>query len=362
MKGYALIILLIIPGVASNAQKTRDCGTPLPTKLIFVDSTAIKPSAPNATYPLILKVFVHVIANDDGTNVAAGDSSVMRQVQNMRDFYAPHGICFILAGYEQINSTDLNTHNSSTEESDLTPFLIPGLMNIFVHRALSNDEGSLNGTAYSIPNYYLSIVASAVTSISNRSTMSHEMGHDLGLYHTFQSRQSDDETIRENVARSGSCKNCDVEGDLICDTQADRELDDDEIDEVTCAYINSLNDACNTAMVMEPTNIMTYGRRSCRNHFTVQQGNRAEFFILNWPEINNSVAPDAIFISANVNTSAGRTTLISRNSLVITASSFIISGTARANLNSSEITLPPGVTLSPSSNGYTSVRANTLCQ
>jgi hypothetical protein len=363
VKTILLITLLGIYHPCSYAQEVRECGTPAGKTRVFPDTTNIHLMAPMATYPLLVKVFVHVVANDDGTNVAAGDSSVMRQMENMRQFYAAHGICFILAGYEQINSTDLNNQNADTEEAELFPFLIPNMINVFVHANLVDNDGGLNGNAYGIPNYYLSISRSAITSTQNRSTLSHEMGHDFGLYHTFQGRDDGSGTIiRENVARSGNCKNCDTEGDLLCDTKADRNNDADVISETTCAYIGSMNDACGTALQMEPTNIMTYGRRSCRDHFTAGQGNRAEGFILTTNFLTNALAADALLLTLPVSLNSGRVFYIARNSVTVNTTSFNITGSARANMSSREVTLSPGITLSPSGNGYTWVGAKSFCQ
>jgi hypothetical protein len=189
------------------------------------------------------------------------------------------------------------------------------------------------------------------------------MGHDFGLYHTFQGRDDGSGTIiRENVARSGNCKNCDTEGDLLCDTKADRNNDADVISETTCAYIGSMNDACGTALQMEPANIMTYGRRSCRDHFTAGQGNRAENFILSTNFLTNALAADALLLTLPVSLNSGRVFYIARNSVTVNSTSFNITGSARANMSSKEVTLSPGVTLSPSGNGYTWVAAKLLCQ
>lgn len=360
---FILSVLLGLTYTYSYSQVTRECGTRAGKIRVSPDTSNRHLMAPMATYPLLVKVFVHVVADDDGSNIAAGDSSVMRQMENMRQFYAAHGICFILTGYEQINSTDLNSQNADTEETELFPFLVPNMINVFVHTNLVDNDGGLNGSAYSIPNYYLSISRAAITSTSNRSTLAHEMGHDFGLYHTFESRdEGGGNIVRENVARSGNCKNCDTEGDLLCDTKADRNNEADVISETTCAYIGSMNDACGTALQMEPTNIMTYGRRSCRDHFTAGQGNRAENFILSTNFLTNALAVDVLLISSATNQNSGRSFFVARNSVLINATSFNITGSARANMSSREVTLNPGVTLSPSGNGYTWVGSNSLCQ
>jgi hypothetical protein len=360
MRSVYTTLLILLAGSGLFAQRINDCGTKDPLRAIKPDNERARIMATETSFPLLMKVFVHVIADDSGNNVAAGDSSVMRQMENMRQFFAAHNICFILAGYEQINNTDLNNHNVDTESSELVPFLIPGLMNIFIHKSLSGNDGNLNGNAYNIPNFFLSVVGSAIQSLTNLSTTAHEMGHCFGLYHTFRSTNNGNTT--ENVARSGTCKNCEDEGDLLCDTPADREVDETVISQTNCVYTGNMVDDCNVPLQMAPTNIMTYGRRSCRNNFTTGQGIRATSFILSTSYLSDAIAPDVLNIGFNANVSSGRFFALARNSVSINTGSFNISGPALANMNSTVVTLNPGVTLTPSGSGYTHVRTNNLCQ
>lgn len=353
-----LFVLLLFNCVSVYAQN-NDCGTN-PTTRIYPDTTLSRQMRTTATYPLLIKVFVHVVADDDASDLAAGDSSIMRQMKNMRDFYAPHGICFIIAGYEQINSSSLNILYAS-EENDLLPFVRSNKINVFFHKELyAGWQEYLNGNTYNIPNHYLSVVGSAAKSLTNRSTLAHEMGHCFGLYHTFQARTDNGSTLRENVARSGTCKNCITEGDLLCDTDADREIDENLIGSISCSYSGSMQDACNTTLLMTPTNIMTYGRRSCRNVFTTAQGNRAQDFILS--DFANYIAPDAISLSTNQTFTSGAREYLARNSVTITATDFRLTGTTTTNFNAPQIVIPPGTLFSPGQGGYTAVRANGLCQ
>jgi len=367
MKKYLFLIfcLMFLKGV--QAQKA-DCGTRTPTTPLLVNPAWAAQRALN-TPPLLMKVFVHVIANNDGTQRAAEDTSIMKQLENMRQFYAAHSICFILAGIEQLNNTDLNTQDAETEESELNPHLIPGMLNIFIHRSLFDAKGSLNGIAYGIPNYYLSVVSSAInatgSNVGNRSTTAHEMGHCFGLLHTFENNYG-----VENIDRSGQCTNCISTGDLLCDTEADPHsntyLTEDHI--TNCNFADaSKTQTCNSSQLqfqMNPRNVMAYGVRSCRDMFTNGQGGRARAFINNTLLLQLCKAPDYDNISASQTISSGRDFIIARNGITIDANTFVVNNSARVNISSNiEIVIKPGATFSPAAaNAYVSVVASRLCQ
>ena len=367
MKHYLLLITSLLLLHAAMAQKS-DCGTRTPKTPVMVNPGWKIQPLEQYTSPLLMKVFVRVIANDDGTQRAAQDTSVMKQLENMRQFYAGQNICFILAGIEQLNSTDLSTHNAETEEGGLTPFLIPGLLNIFIHRTLFNNDGNLNGTAYDIPNYYLSVSSSAINSTGsnegNRSTTAHEMGHCFGLLHTFETNYG-----VENIRRTAPCMNCFTAGDLVCDTEADPHSDEyDTGGHITdCEFSDpGKTQNCNGTQIqyrMNPRNIMAYGVRSCRERFTDGQGSRARSFINNTLVLQLCIAPDTDNVTVSQTISSGRKFIIARNDITINATAFTASNSARVNISSNNaVVIKSGATFSPATNNaYTNVTASSLC-
>ncbi|MBL7742589.1 MAG: hypothetical protein JNN00_03855 [Chitinophagaceae bacterium] len=354
-KIISFFILLVSMGMSASAQQGKECGTPAPANKPVLTAAKLQRAENQRllyTSPYPLKVFIRVFADDNGTNLAATEEDVLRQFENMRSFYNAHDICFILAGYEVTRHSDLNNMNidEADDMADLEGYVLNGCMNIFVHAVLYGDDGTLNGNAYGIPNHFLSLVASAVSSTTNLSTMAHEMGHCLGLLHTFEDAYGE-----EAVTRSGSCRDCEDDGDLLCDTQAD--LDTDLVN-ASCVYTGSSLDECGVLYLCEETNIMTYGRRSCRDHFTNGQGARARTYVLDDHE--NRIAENALAIG-NANLTVGTSIYAARNSIIFIASSFTVSLTATANFSSRSITFSPGVELKPLV-GYVHARAGTYCQ
>lgn len=363
MKKITLVFCLLLT-LITNGQQRRECGTKPRSPLVHHDMLRPLTTRPQYAAPYPVRIFIHVFADNAGANRATADTSILRQVQNMANFYAPHDICFIVAGIDQINNTALWSMNADTEEADLLQYLVPGCIDIFVHEVLFDSDGSLNGIAYDIPNHYLSIVASAAEATDNISTLAHEMGHCFGLIHTFQDRVVNNVTIRERVNRTGACSNCNTEGDLVCDTEADWDVAETSISSTTCQYIgNTLNDDCNNPYVMTPTNIMTYGRRSCRNNFTNGQGTRARAFLLATNFLEECIAENSLTLSTNQTISSGIHIYAARNQVTVNAGQLVINGSAAANFSAKQVVLSPGTRFAPTGTAaYVSARAGTVCQ
>ncbi len=108
------------------------------------------------------------------------------------------------------------------------------------------------------------------SSPSNTSVLTHELGHYLGLYHTFE----------------GGCSNnnCLLDGDQICDTPPDQSTVRVDCNEV----VNSCNTDVNGSDINNPflvdendlfNNYMDYSRLACYSAFTSGQADRMIFFI-----------------------------------------------------------------------------------
>ena len=89
-------------------------------------------------------------------------------------------------------------------------------------------------------------------------TLIHELGHGLGLYHTFEG-DNDGTTCPSNT-------DCSTDGDRCCDTPPhDR----------TSGCPTSGNNACGTAWSGHQNNFMDYSSASCQTEFTADQKTRA---------------------------------------------------------------------------------------
>jgi Pregnancy-associated plasma protein-A len=359
-----IILLILISGKLFGQNKSQaECGTPTPAKAAIISKeqmTAFR-QIQTITEPYAIKVFITVFANNDGSDLGATDSNIKRQYENMVNQYSPHGICFLLAGIKQVNSTDLNDFNKDTEASELTPYLVPNMLNLFIHNSLYTNTGGLNGTAYSIPSTKLSVSSGFMADFSNLSTMGHEVGHCLNLYHTFETEYG-----AENVARTGVCSNCTSTGDYLCDTQAD--MGDPYLNDhiVACAYNGTQTDACNTSIYApDPTNMMTYGERACRANFTTEQITRMKYYLINDVDLNNTIAQDIVYypVIFSSTLSSGTYFTLARDVLNVSegGANLTINGTANQSLQAKKVTLKSGTKFSPSIGGKISVKSNPYC-
>lgn len=359
-----LVVLLQAAALQSAAQ--QECATRPRARYHLLDQNTVAQNIAThpvlATLPYNMRVRFVVFADNDGANRAATDEDMLRQFGNMQGFFREHQICFTLMEIVQVNNTTLNYMNIDNEEALLDQYIENDRITIFVHSSLVTNTGTLNGIAYDIPNNYLSIWGEAVASTSNLSTMAHEMGHCLGLLHTFETSQG-----TENIARSGSCKNCDSNGDLLCDTPADPHsngYDTGDFISEDCVYSGMLTQSCsgvNYTYQMDPGNVMAYGRRSCRNNFTLGQGNRSRSFIASEADLTNSLTQDLLGFYSSHLYSTGRHFLLARDQVVISPLQFTANQSAQVTIGASVVTVRPGTTFQPGTGGYTEIRGGS-CQ
>lgn len=362
-----IILLLILVGLMplkSNAQEF--CGTPVPAiPPIF---QKVKQDSINAVLaintPYCIPVHITVFADDNGTNRAASDVDIQRNFEDMVDQFSSHNICFMLIDILQVNNSDLNSHNASTEEAELNPYRVENSLNVFLHRTLFSTDGGLNGTAYAIPNTYLSLVGSTVASTTNITTFAHETGHCLGLLHTFETFYG-----VENVTRNSanSCYDCTVDGDLLCDTPADDPTSPNSNINAACVYTAGRNDPCGVAYNPATNNIMGYGNRACRMIFTAGQGARMRSQLIGSATISGLVAQDNLYRPTSSNSTIiytnGKRVIVARDNLYLssyTNDAFTVSGSANVFLQAKKVSLRPGTSLSPST-GRINVKSNTYC-
>jgi hypothetical protein len=136
-----------------------------------------------------------------------------------------------------------------------------------------------NGQAEDIPGRALVVLNAVAT---NGTTLPHEVGHCLDLYHTHEAFFGHERINRDDLQNCSA--NCSTAGDLLCDTAADPYNNGFGLlgnVNANCQWTGSATDPCgNTNYTPDPRNYMSYGAQ-CRNHFTDQQIERMHYALVN---------------------------------------------------------------------------------
>jgi hypothetical protein len=237
-----------------QAQNHSACATPSPKKAPVFDHPVAENLLAN---PIVVQIFIHILRDDDGSNAAMSDAALKTNLDRMAGYYRPHNICFTFVGRDFIDNTTWNSNYTTSLIGDLhavNPH--SDAIDMYIHR--NGFDGS-GGNAYNIPSDKCSVAAGASFNFE------HEIGHCLGLLHTF-------ETANGTECPDGS--NCGSAGDLICDTNAD--FAGSQGFGSACSFTGTQTISCNgsTFSYNPPTtNIMSYWA-SCYSNFTADQATR----------------------------------------------------------------------------------------
>jgi hypothetical protein len=316
-----------------NSYSQHECGTITPNIDFLEEVNPNLRSGPwnNAT----VQVYIHIVRkNNGGGSDVISTNEAMNGFIQMQNRYSPHNICFVLKGIGYINKTKFYNFTDADFNSLTGTNISSDAIDIYIVPNRPTNVLAYRGKATGIPGRAFVIQRNPVT---NGSTMAHEMGHCLGLYHTH-------ETSFCSEAINGS--NCSTCGDLVCDTPADPVLSDNKVNS-SCVYTGGGGYSPLTQ------NIMSYSRLSCRTDFTDGQKNRILSIIPNSSLLSARLAPSDITISnitfpytlpPFINVSSFN--FIAKNS-ISTLGNVLIQNGANINLLAEyEITLTPGFDVS----------------
>jgi hypothetical protein len=311
---YILFVLLFYfatSNMAFSQHNHIECGTATPSveeveltqKFIINYQSNPKNLRPSAD-PIYIPIKVHMVLNDAGVlpdllffnpksfNESLAATNAIFKSVNIQ-FYFTGTINYIkstkLLNFTRRSSTnfvvDGFTHNADEDEL-CKAHEIPNAVNLFLTRTIKLDNG-VNGiilpagyanipTSMSISKYntnrvFMDTQHFGGTSNQTDNTLTHELGHFFGLYHTFDSIGG-----KELVTR-GTGANCSTAGDLVCDTPADpySSLPAGSADFQTCgAFLSTIKDANGETYTTDKSNIMSYYANTCQKGFTQGQFDR----------------------------------------------------------------------------------------
>ena len=349
--------------IVVHAQQFNECATPynIPDALRNIDINALNSSN---SFANVLKVYVYICRNSDGTNPAATVANIDSELDSMRLYYSNANICFLLTGVGYIDNTTLNTNmniNNASLLSQLTAYTAPGNMVMYIHLNLNDGAGTnFCGNAYNIPNTYVSVTSGC---FGWRKSTSHEMGHDLGLYHTFHGNpgvETDGSSCQENINGSNGTT-C---GDFVQDTPADPYKLAGASVNGSCVYNGTATDPNGaTNFTPQTNNIMSYWANSncTRNLLTVNQNSRMNASIATTPSLLTRTAPTNLTLPSQT-ISNGIVTEAAVSSLSAGTGNYILNGTTTGSIQSKMVILTPGFLASVAGSGNIKIAAINLCQ
>lgn len=337
--------VLLTAALPVYGQKGLVCGTPTPSKPLVFDH---KKQDKTAAGPYVFNIFVHILRNDDGSNAAMSDATLQTNLNRMAAFFRPHDICFTFVGRDFIDNTTWNTNYTIGLINDLhavNPH--SDAIDIYVH---ANNFDNSGGNAYDIPSPKVSVAAPSSFNFE------HEIGHALGLLHTFASANGNDE------CPDGS--NCNSAGDLVCDTEAD--FPDSQDFGSGCSYTGTQTIDCNSSTFdYDPptSNIMSYWA-SCYNEFTDGQASRMYNTINATGFLQDRLTPVDVIISGT--TLTGEIAVGAQNSIqmgnIAAAGDVLMNGNAHGIFNAGAyIQAIPGTRIAPTGTNEILLTINGLC-
>jgi len=218
-----------------------------------------------------LPVKFHILRTTDGT-LGIGEEFVLQQLAELNDDYIDQEIQFYLDdGFNYIDNTAAFQNPSSIVGSNLLRNnKVNGRVNIYIPQTASTGGGSI-GTVLGFFSPTSDWIVMRQAEIRNlTTTLTHELGHYLGLLHPHSgwdaavfnpADHTPTPTISpggrptENQARSGACRNCETAGDLLCDTPPDYNFGFGWND---CNYNLGTLDPCGDVVDVQETNFMGY--------------------------------------------------------------------------------------------------------
>ena len=228
---------------------------------------------PRSTVYVALKF--HLVGKDDGTG-RIGEGKILTQICTLNEDFADQNIQFYIDdSFNYINDTQTFNDHEDTQFSIMVDNKDLNAVNIYVIESI--DPNSL------IQAYYrrsLDWIVINNDQIGTNHTLTHEIGHYLGLLHPFHGWDRDpyDQNkhgvpapsfIRGVEVEKADGSNCETAGDMICDTPADYAY---QYPRNNCEFDDTILDPCNKPINPDEKLFMNYFK-CARNeyYFTGQQ-------------------------------------------------------------------------------------------
>ena len=278
----SISILLVQDTLAQDADlSVYGCGTLTPKEEInkiyrhAPDLINMKRTAVADTLPLS----IHLVGNDNGTGHLNTDQ-LLRMLCRINERYSGTGISFyIMWPIHFINNSTYYKHTASVGLQMMREYNIPNSINVYF---VNDPDGTCgyyhpSGGAVAIKNQCAGI---------NSTTLTHELGHFLGLPHTFYGWEDGDTPTNPEKVTRGPGANCSTAGDGFCDTDADYLAN-----RWNCPYRGNKIDINGDLYHPDSSLYMSYAADICMSRFSNMQIAWMQNTIEAYPELTAAASP-----------------------------------------------------------------------
>ncbi|SNT15242.1 Por secretion system C-terminal sorting domain-containing protein [Ekhidna lutea] len=260
--------IALLSSVKAHSQENhKTCGTILTeeSQQLIADHLISPHRVRISSDPMRLAIKAHIIRKSDGTG-GLSESQLTSALEKVNNFYGNAGLEFFLFGdIDYVDNDEFYDFNSDSEQALANERDVPNTINIYFANTVTSGSDPLCGYAYFPGNPDRILMDNSCT--VNGTTLSHEIGHYLTLYHTHG--KTNNGTTDELVDGS----NCETAGDDVCDTPADPNLTGKV--NSNCQYTGNLRDTNGDLYQPNTENVMSYAPQDCRRIFSTGQYSRA---------------------------------------------------------------------------------------